>query len=310
MALALHRFERFHAVFKTINDNNFEAAILVPRSIPFGQTTNSPLLAHFHGGALMQGTILEPCFLSLWPLELAETENAIIVSPAYRLLPEAKGTEILDDVRDFWIWVHSKLPAIIADKWPHITVNLGRVACFGESAGGYLTLQSAMLFPEAKIKVALPQYAAMYPDIKQYNEALPISADEKAQASAGLDKYMSTIRPGAIRLTAPFPEFSPIVQNTIQSQRHRELLGDDKRMTLDYGLKTVKNLPPIWYLQGTDDKIVACAASNELIDRLRKSHPETPLLYSVQPGDHGFDSPYGLATPYIAEGIEFVRRYW
>ncbi|KAK9425399.1 putative Alpha/beta hydrolase fold-3 domain-containing protein [Seiridium unicorne] len=167
-----------------------------------------------------------------------------------------------------------------------------------------------MLFPEAKIKVALPQYAAMYPDIKQYNEALSISADEKAQASAGLDNYVSTIRPGAIRLTAPFPEFSPMVQNTIQSQRHKELLGDDKRMTLDYGLKTVKNLPPIWYLQGTDDKIVACAASNELIDRLRKSHPETPLLYSVQPGDHGFDSPHGLATPYIAEGIEFVRRYW
>ncbi|KAK6068254.1 hypothetical protein SCUP515_09749 [Seiridium cupressi] len=254
------------------------------------------------------------------PLELAETENAIIVSPAYRLMPEAKGTEILDDMHDFWIWVHSKLPAIISDKWPHITVNLGRVACFGESAGGYLTLQSAMLFPEAKIKVALPQYAAMYPDVKQYNEALSISADEKAHASAGLDKYVSTIQPGAIRLTAPFPEFSPIVQNIIQSQRHKELLGDDKRMTLDYGLKTVKNLPPVWYLQGTDDKIVspgssypsqvACAASNELIDRLRKSHPETPLLYSVQPGDHGFDSPHGLATPYIAEGIEFVRRYW
>lgn len=49
---------------------------------------------------------------------------------------------------------------------------------------------------------------------------------------------------------------------------------------------------------------------DEMVARIRKAHPETPLLYSVQRGDHGFDTGHGLTEPYIAEGVEFIHKYW
>ena len=51
-------------------------------------------------------------------------------------------------------------------------------------------------------------------------------------------------------------------------------------------------------------------ATDELVGRVRDSRPDTPLLYTVQPGDHGFDLAHGLDEPFIAEGVAFVRKYW
>ncbi len=47
-----------------------------------------------------------------------------------------------------------------------------------------------------------------------------------------------------------------------------------------------------------------------MVARIREARPEVPLLYSVQPGDHGFDLTHGLEEPYIAEGVSFVKKYW
>jgi hypothetical protein len=51
-------------------------------------------------------------------------------------------------------------------------------------------------------------------------------------------------------------------------------------------------------------------ATDQLVDRIRKTRPEVKLLYSVQPGDHGFDRNHELDEPYVAKGIELVTKYW
>ena len=51
-------------------------------------------------------------------------------------------------------------------------------------------------------------------------------------------------------------------------------------------------------------------ATDELVARIYRSKPEAELLYSIQPGDHGFDMCHNLDEPYIAEGIEMVRKFW
>jgi acetyl esterase/lipase len=188
------------------------------------------------------------------PLELAEMENAVVVSPAYRLLPEAKGGDILDDVKDFWTWVRSSLPSKIAERWPHIALDIDRAAVFGESAGGYLSLQSAFLCPEANIKLVMPQYGAMFPDIDNY---IGKPSQPPPDSNAIVDSYIKNIEPGAIRLLSPYPTFGPITGAIAGAGRHRELLGDDERLGLDYGLNNIKTLPPIWAAQGTDDVIVS-----------------------------------------------------
>ena len=92
----------------------------------------------------------------------------------------------------------------------------------------------------------------MYPDIEQYTHA---RADDPAAASAEIDSYLASIKPGAIRLDSPFPTFLPFMLAAWGSGRDREFM-DDERMTLDYGLRVAEKLPPIWVAQGTSDDLV------------------------------------------------------
>ena len=71
--------------------------------------------------------------------ELAATTPAIVVSPGYRLIPEAAGGDLPDEISDFWAWLHSlAFPAVVAAAHASIASDTGRVAVVGESAGGSL----------------------------------------------------------------------------------------------------------------------------------------------------------------------------
>jgi acetyl esterase/lipase len=187
-----------------------------------------------------------------------------VVSPAYRLLPEANGSDILEDLKDFWGWVHKSLPAFIAEKWPGLTVDLGRTATIGESAGGYLALQSASLFPLANIKAVMAQYCAIYPDIEWY----PRPSSPPAEATAFVEDYLSNIKPGAIRLSSPFPAMLDFGGALKQTGRHREFMGDDERLTINYCLRTTQKMPPIWIMQGIEDSIVSLARKTKRPNKL------------------------------------------
>jgi pimeloyl-ACP methyl ester carboxylesterase len=86
--------------------------------------------------------ILEYCRF----LEFALSHNALIISPDHRLLPEANGTDVLDDVEAFSNWMHDELPSIADRESWHASPDLGRVAAIGASSGGYLAMQMALLF--------------------------------------------------------------------------------------------------------------------------------------------------------------------
>ena len=58
-----------------------------------------------------------------------------MLSPDYRLLPESSGHEILEDVRDFWTWVHECLPAELEKLGLGVKVDPSKIAAGGESAG-------------------------------------------------------------------------------------------------------------------------------------------------------------------------------
>lgn len=188
-------------------------------------------------------------------LELAEARGAIMVSPAYRLLPESNGSEILEDVEDFWKWVQNYLPTFIAEKCPGLTVDLNRTATVGESAGGYLALQSAFLFPSANIKAVMASYCALYPDI----DWVPQPSSPPAEATAFVEAYLSQIKPGSVRVSSPFPALMDLGDALKQTGRHREFMGDDERLTINYCLRTAEKMPPIWIIQGIDDTIVSFA---------------------------------------------------
>ncbi|KAJ9157285.1 Alpha/beta hydrolase fold-3 [Pleurostoma richardsiae] len=309
MADYLADFKRIDLIYKTLNEVDFEVAVLLPKSLASSQPDiTCPLAAHFHGGGLVIGTVLDPFFTAKWFLELAARENAIIVSPTYRLMPEARVLDIIDDIKDFWAWAHSDLPSAVAAQWPHITLDPDRTAVYG----GILALQSAFLCPEAEIKVVMAQYPGLSWDVDpvKWEQIEERKAAAPAETHAIVDTYMAGIKPGAIRLKTPFPENLDLLKALAVTGRYRENKGRDEVMSLDYAMRTNKTLPPMWIAQGSEDRFVPKAGNDEMVRRIREAHPEVPLLYTVQPGDHGFDVPFGLDEPWVAEGGEFVKKYW
>lgn len=76
-------------------------------------------------------------WFSSWILDYAERSDAIIVSPNYRLLPEATGDDILQDINDFWNWLHEGglSECLKMAGYVDLTVELSQLLLLGESAG-------------------------------------------------------------------------------------------------------------------------------------------------------------------------------
>ncbi|KAJ4204140.1 hypothetical protein NW759_014977 [Fusarium solani] len=298
-------FERADIVYKTLNGTPFEAAILVPKTRITSQNHARPLLVHFHGGGLVMGATLDPVMLPLWIMQFAASQGAIVVSPEYRLLPEASGSDILDDVAQFWDWVHGSLSSILSERWHGVLLDLERIATAGESAGGFLALQSATLFSAAGIKLVMAQYCALDIENPAYNPTPKLPPTDDC-----LHTYLKSIKPGSIRLSSPFPEKLDLLQAIVSAGRHREVIGSDERMNIRRNIRRAEKLPAIWIAQGTDDTLVPKPVVDDFMSYIRETHPGTPLIYSVQPGGHGFDVEHMQEEPWVVEGVEFARNYW
>ncbi|ESZ91871.1 hypothetical protein SBOR_7736 [Sclerotinia borealis F-4128] len=134
--------------YKTIQGIPIPAHILIPKSISSAsQTGKYPILIRFHGGFLVTGTALYTEWLPNWAINLVTQNSAILIMPDYRLLPEATGQEILEDLKDFWKWFGVGFPGYLAGISGNgkIGVNWEKVAVYGESAGGYLAIRSSLL---------------------------------------------------------------------------------------------------------------------------------------------------------------------
>ncbi|KAH7190135.1 Alpha/Beta hydrolase protein [Fusarium oxysporum] len=221
MELKLQNFHQLEAVYKIIDGIPLGVSILVPKHIGSSEEAKCPLLVHFHGGGLVIGTRLDAPIMPLWETQFASYQSAVLVSPSYRLLPEATGSDILCDISEFWAWVHSDLSAAVSAILPNIVIDLTRIAAGGESAGGYLALQSAFLFPEMAIRLVMAQYPTLDISHPKFHSG-PSRAPSKASI---VDEYLKHLKPGAIRLSSPFPEKS-------------------------------KCLPAIWIVQGEDDHLM------------------------------------------------------
>jgi len=190
-------------------------------------------------------------------MELPVAEEAILVSPAYRLVPEANMSEILDDIRDFWIWLHQELPGVVGKRWPNLAPNLNQILALGESGGGCAALESAFLFNDhAKIKAIIAPYPACYPDIPSFN---PRPAEVDPALDASVDEYLKTMSGGPVRTQSPYPEMGAILSTAMAAGRYRDFLGspEDCRVAgLEYALSKARNVPPIWLTQGREDSLV------------------------------------------------------
>jgi acetyl esterase/lipase len=78
-------------------------------------------------------------------IDWVRQNSAILINCDYRLLPEATGNDILDDVSDFWAWLSKDFPTAMANTKTGIEPDVQDIAVIGESAGKLFN------FPHAKI---------------------------------------------------------------------------------------------------------------------------------------------------------------
>lgn len=115
------------------------------------------MIIAYHGGGLCGGARDHYEYQSAWLPAWAGRNNAIVLSPDYRLFPQASAKDIIDDVHSLWNWVQSLLTSTIAQLAPGHHVDLSRIIVEGGSAGGFTAVHLALSHP-SDIRAAILVY--------------------------------------------------------------------------------------------------------------------------------------------------------
>ena len=143
-------------------------------------TPPRPVLAYLHGGALIMGN-RKGIFPDL--KGFCQTQGYCLVSAEYRLAPEAKLPQIIEDLQDFIRWISEKGPDLFH-------ADAGKVVVAGQSAGGYLTMMAGLCEPRPKALVSYWGYGdvdgAWYTKPSEfYRKTVPLISKEKAYREMG-----------------------------------------------------------------------------------------------------------------------------
>ena len=168
----------------------------------------------------------------------------------------------MSDVECFWSWLHGTLPSI-SQSW-HARPDLSKVACCGESAGGYLAVQSALLFPDSNIKVIISASGPIHANVPHFTIPGPKTImgsrpQPPRQTEATIRNYLKNMKPGAIRTGCEPGEMWELVICIMQQAYLPRLMGAKGNKWLDVmeTLDRVKTMPPIWAIHGQQDSFVS-----------------------------------------------------
>ena len=114
--------------YKTVGNCQIKADVYRP----FIEPRSTAAIVHIHGGALINGSRqgFKPRQVELY-LQAGYT----VISIDYRLAPESKLPEIIEDLQDAFRWIYGSGPSLFA-------LDPQRLTVVGHSAGGYLALIS------------------------------------------------------------------------------------------------------------------------------------------------------------------------
>jgi acetyl esterase/lipase len=260
----------------------------------------------------------------VWVLELAETHNAVIVSANYRFLPEVTGLDILDDVDDFWTWLHSKDLRTLLQTQQEVQVelDLDRIITTGDSAGGLLSIYIVLSYPD-EIRAGTAAYPATGWDNPPL---LPTkrSAFVPDVPASFIDEYVANIKSGQVSssdldlkrlqigaaISANQQGFKFYIRGS-ESSPDRQRLYQLARLE-----KSDARLPSggLVILHGVDDDIVLAKASERFVEKARDAlkgrQGGDKIVLALRPGPHGFDTDASLKEKWLEEALKTAVTTW
>ncbi|ETS77693.1 hypothetical protein PFICI_09755 [Pestalotiopsis fici W106-1] len=311
-----HNFDIYRTEYSSAN-HEIGVDVLIPKHL--ATLTSVPLIVRIHGGFLVTGSNLFPAWFSPWILEFAAAKGAVIISPNYRLLPEANGIDVIEDLKAFWAWFRDGEPQRYLDSLGRTPLSLdtNHLLLVGESAGGYLALQSVLLHmsrPQAMI--------LLYPMIDMHSDYYNTRFEKTI---VGVPNISEDVIDAALQsfhahkhyvTEADPPTRLDLAISIVQNGRLGEFLGSEEILypldLLRSGDKeiAVSKLPPLFILHGEQDTAVPVHGTVEFVERVRDIAPDVKLHIALRPGDHGFDAEASTGEPWLQVGLDFVSRAW
>ena len=262
-----------------------------------------PMVVNIHGGGLMK---MDRSSMPV-PVEILLRSGFIVVSIDYRLAPETKLPEIIQDVVDGCSWARREGPRLFG-------AEPGRLAVFGASAGGFLTLVAGfrveprpdvLLSEFGFCEIVGPWTTNPSPDPEHWETRL--SAAEAARMPVGKPVSNATERTFDIlpyynyfRQTAQWPRMLTGWDPVREREKYLPLLPL-YNVTAAY--------PPTMLIHGTKDPDVPVDQSRRMAEELRKHGVRHETLF-LEGAEHGLRSVKPeLARAAHEAGAQFVIRH-
>ena len=260
--------------------------------------TIRPAILYIHGGALIMGS-------RSWlnPVQAKKYLDAgyTIISIDYRLAPQAKLPQIIEDVDDAYRWVRTEGPTLFR-------IDPNRIAVVGHSAGGYLALMAGVrLKPRPAAVVSFYGYgditAEWYSRPDPFYNRQPAVSKEEAYQVVGT-------RVIAEDEAAKRERFYLYTRQ--QGLWPREVVGHDpdRERKLFDPLCPLRNVttgyPPTLLLHGDNDTDVPFEQSVLMAKELERHGIQHEFI--AMPGrGHGFDAD--MSDPTIAASFDRVLSF-
>ncbi|KAJ5369493.1 hypothetical protein N7509_014105 [Penicillium cosmopolitanum] len=287
-------FDLIQTPYKKVGTHEIRTDILIPKTAP---TSPRPIILRYHGGGLVMGDSLFLPFFPHWLSDLATKHNAIIVSPNYRLLPEATSPEIYADIEDFWTWLHSsEFSALLKSHSVPTEADLTRIITAGDSAGGLLSIYTALSHPRS-IRAAMASYPMIEPGAYSARRADPPFGHSTPESV--YEEYMASVQAGGVKSSWSVPESMTFM---LAAAEYGHLSGLYERGTegVDRGtlypfvkLDSVGVEFPkggIAVIHGRQDSIVPVGDVEGFVEKAQGLGLEGPgVTLTVRDGEHGFD---------------------
>ncbi|MFD4706462.1 alpha/beta hydrolase [Gottfriedia sp. NPDC058432] len=260
---------------------------------------NAPVVIYIHGGGLIWGTRED---IANEMIQLYTSNGFSVFSIDYRLAPESKLPDILEDIQDALLWIVTEGPN-------HFSIDPKKIAVIGGSAGGFLALCTGTFKLKPRAIVSFYGYGDISASWATNPSSHYLQYDLVPNDIAAMLQSNRVISEGSIEKR--FLIYLHARQQGVWVQKLTAVdLNTNRNQLLNFCPinHITKDYPPTFFLHGTNDKDVPYEQSVFMRGALLKNGVKTKLI-TIPNGEHVFEKDFHLpiVQDALKQMIEFLK---